>query len=500
MYLISICLFIFCISTIPVNAQIPDNPVFTSHADVGDIQEKGDLEYNSSKQTFTITGGGANIWAEEDAFHFAWKKMSGNFILRSRVKFLGEGEVAHRKTGWMVRASQDADSRYVDAVVHGDGLTSMQFRKNKDGTTKEITLDIENPAVIQLEKQGDKYIMGAAKCGGPMIYSDTLELSLSGELYAGVVMCSHKKGITEKARYSNVRITVPENETSDVNSRLEILDVETHERKVIYTTQNLIEAPNWSRDGEHLIYNSDGKLYKIATEGENPEQINTDFAESLNNDHGLSFDGKKLAISHHDEEKGGSRIYVLPSSGGTPEPITPKVPSYWHGWSPDGKYLVYTARRNNAYNIYKIPASGDGEEIQITDHSMLDDGPEYSPNGTYIYMCSSRTGTMQTWRMKPDGSDLEQLTYDKYNDWFPHVAPANNKLVFVSYPPEIGAEDHPRHKQVMLRSLHPSARKKPETLCHVYGGQGTINVPSWSPDGTKVAFVSYTFPGGDDYD
>ncbi|MGC9341777.1 MAG: DUF5050 domain-containing protein, partial [Bacteroidales bacterium] len=208
-----------------------------------------------------------------------------------------------------------------------------------------------------------------------------------------------------------------------------------------------------------------------------------------NNDHVLSFDGKMMGISHHSEEdNGNSMIYILPAEGGIPEKITQKGPSYFHGWSPDGKYLTYTGGRDGNYDIYKINIE-DKNEIRLTDAKALDDGSEYSPDGKYIYFNSARTGTMQIWRMKPDGSEQEQLTFDSYNDWFPHISPDGKTMVFISYLPEIAAEDHPFYKYVYIRKMSTEGGKA-EVIARFYGGQGTINVHSWSPDGKKIAFVT----------
>ena len=222
-------------------------------------------------------------------------------------------------------------------------------------------------------------------------------------------------------------------------------------------------------------------------------EINTGFAVNNNNDHVLSFDGKLLGISDHSENPDNqSLIYALPAEGGTPEPITSEAPSYLHGFSPDGEYLVYTAGRNNAehLDIYKISRFS-GEEIRLTDAPGLDDGSEYSPDGRYIYFNSSRTGTMQIWRMKPDGSNQEQMTFDEYNDWFPHVSPDGKWLAFISYKSDIRADDHPFYKQVYIRLMHAGGGE-PEVIAYLYGGQGSMNVHSWSPDGRKIAFVSNT--------
>jgi Tol biopolymer transport system component len=218
-------------------------------------------------------------------------------------------------------------------------------------------------------------------------------------------------------------------------------------------------------------------------------QIPTAFADRNNNDHVLSFDGKMLGISHHSkDDKGVSIVYTVPVEGGTPKKITATGPSYLHGWSPDGKYLVYTASRNGDYDIYRIPAKG-GKEVRLTDAKGLDDGSEYSPDGKFIYFNSVRSGTMQLYRMKPDGSSVEQLTNDEYNNWFPHLSPDGKHIVFLSFMKDVPPGDHPFYKPVYIRMMSVSERK-PKVLAYLYGGQGTINVPSWSPDSRKIAFVS----------
>ncbi len=272
-----------------------------------------------------------------------------------------------------------------------------------------------------------------------------------------------------------------------VNSELCILDITTGNVTTVLHADYHLEAPNWTHDGKYLIFNSDGLLYRIPVKGGKPKKIRTGFADRCNNDHVLSPDGKRIAISHHAEEDNTSKIYVLPLKGGTPELITPKGPSYLHGWSPLKEELAYCAERNGQYDVYTIDMNT-REEVQLTNTPTLDDGPEYSPDGKYIYFNSVRTGTMQIWRMKTDGSEQTQLTFDDYNDWFAHISPDNQWMVFVSYQPEV--EGHPANKDVMLRKM-PVSGGKPEVLLKLFGGQGTMNVPSWSPDSKRFAFVRY---------
>ena len=313
-------------------------------------------------------------------------------------------------------------------------------------------------------------------------------------LFACGQKSTEKKTSTEASTETTTEATSPKDSSvsKTLVAHLEILNIETGARQEVYNSTTHFEAPNWTSDGKYLVFNSLGKLYKIAVEkGSQPIEINSDFATDCNNDHLLSPDGKQIAISHHIKENHDSKIYVLPFEGGTPQLVTPKGPSYLHGWSPDGKRLAYCADRDGDYNVFTIGVNG-GEEIQLTDSKGLDDGPEYSPDGKYIYFNSVRTGTMQIWRMKPDGSEETQITFDDKNDWFAHPSPDNTKLVFVSYDKSVPAGSHPPNKDVEIRMLK-IGEKEPTTLLPLFGGQGTMNVPSWSADSKRIAFVRYEF-------
>jgi Tol biopolymer transport system component len=433
------------------------------------------------------------MWAGRDEFHFAWRRLKGNFILTTRATFVGKGVELHRKIGWIVRSTLDADSPQASVVLHGDGLTSLQFRATNGAATQETRSTVKAPDVLQLERKGNSYIMSVAHFGDTFT-SEQVSLDLGDEVYLGLFVCSHNKDVTEKAVFDNVRITVPVKDNfvpyrDYIGSNLEVMDVADGNRRIIYTAPDSFQAPNWTRDGKALIYNRNGRLYRFDLSSKTSESIDTAFATNNNNDHVLSFDGKTLAISNHSKEDGNASIvYTVPVTGGTPRRITAKGPSYLHGWSPDGKYLIYTAGRDNEYDIYKISASG-GEETNLTNTKGLDDGPEYTPDGRYIYFNSTRSGTMQIWRMKPDGSKQEQVTDDEFNNWFPHISPDGKWIVFISFMKDVNPTDHPFYKHVYIRMM-PINEVKPRVIAYVYGGQGTINVPSWSPDSKKIAFVS----------
>jgi Tol biopolymer transport system component len=468
--------------------------IFAGNTDVGNPLKKGSVVYDDTQQQYVIEGSGTNMWTNHDEFQFVWQRISGNFIATARASFIGKGVEQHRKIGWIVRSSLDADAAQVSVVLHGDGLTSLQFRKSKGANVEEFRLEISGPDILQLERKGDTYTLSAAHFGD--VFGDPKQVSIDfgNEVYVGLFVCSHNKDVIEKAMFDNVRITRPAPDNfvpyrDYIGSDLEIMDVASGQRSIIYTASDSFQAPNWTKDGRALIFNRNGRLYRFDLQAKQPAAIETGFATSNNNDHVLSFDGRMIAISNHSKDDGNASIvYTLPVNGGVPRRITAKGPSYLHGWSPDGKYLVFTGGRDNEFDIYKIPSTG-GEEINLTKSPGLDDGPEFTPDGKYIYFNSTRSGTMQIWRMKPDGTNPEQITNDEYNNWFPHISPDGKWIVFLSFLKDVNPNDHPFYKHVYIR-LMPFNDAKPRVIAYVYGGQGTINVPSWSPDSKRIAFVS----------
>jgi Tol biopolymer transport system component len=470
--------------------------MFDGNEDVGNPLLKGAATYNPATQEYNMECGGKNMWGNDDQFRFLWKKIKGDFIISATIRFIGKGTDPHRKIGIIARNELTANSPYADACVHGDGLTSLQFRKTDTSQTEQVVL-LSNPVHIELQRMGNTFTFFAAS-PGENYKSASKELVLNEEVYAGLFICSHNENVLEKAVFSNVRIIIPAAKDfrpyrDYIGSHIEVMDVFSGHRKILYSAPNSLQAPNWTTDGKHLIYNSEGLLYKLDLSDNSVSKLNTGFANQNNNDHVISFDGKQLAISNHVGEKRISTLFTLPVTGSDkPVQITSADSghSYLHSWSTDGKKLIFTGQRKNQYDIWAIDIATK-KETQLTNTPTLDDSPEYSPDGKWIYFNSVRTGTMKLWRMKPDGSNQEQVTFDEYNDWFPHFSPDGKWIVYLSYPKEINPTDHPWYQKIYLR-LMPASGGVPKNIAYVYGGQGTINVPSWSPDSKRIAFVSNT--------
>ncbi len=487
--------------------------IFDGSADVGHPKNAGSSKYDPAGQVYQMTGSGYNIWFNRDEFQFLYKKINGDFILTADFAFEGQEGNGHRKMGWMIRESLADDAASYNACTHGDGLTVLQWRPLKGAFMRDPQEEIFYPKkvifkTLQLERVGKLITMRVANWGEPLQEVGSTEMfAMKDSVFAGLYICSHDSDKVESARMWNVRIDKPvENkyfpnpaerpqgqQIGELGCRLEVMDVATGHRKIIHESQGKFEAPNWMPDGKRLLFNERGSLYTIPVDGGTPEKVNTGSLSKLNNDHGISFDGKMLAISHHLDglPGGGSTVYVLPLSGGEPKQVTRQTPSYWHGWSPDGKEVAVVGQRDGStvYNLYKVNVAT-GKETALTKNTTGHvDGAEYSPDGRYIYYNANPTGTMQIWRMNADGTSPQQLTFDEKHNWFPHVSPDGKWMVYISFPPDIQPDGHPSYKRVTL-NLMPVKGGAPKVIAYLYGGQGTLNVNSWSPDSKRIAFVS----------
>ena len=477
---------------------------FEAHGDVGETPQKGNAEFAGGE--VRITGGGANIWGTADAFHYVWKKMSGDVSFTADAHFIGAGAVAHRKATLMIRQGLGPDSSYADVALHGDGMTSLQFRPSAGAKTQEVkqavSSDLSAPVRLRIERRGDTFTMFAGKPGEPLTPTGPATVALRDPVYVGLAVCSHDASVLETAVFTNVTMQVLPAPAQRYRSRISIYDLRDKSIRTLYQADQVYEAPNWSPDGKYLLSNSGGRLYRIPVDGDKatPEVVNIDSSLRLNNDHAPSPDGKLIAFSASSPASRQSQVYVSSADGSNARAIVTATPSYFHGWSPDGRYLAYVhqhAGPNGApanYDIFRVPAAG-GEPEQLDSNPAYDDGPDYSPDGKWIYFNSDRSGGWDLWRIPADGASpndqkAKQITKDELEDWFPHPSPDGKWLVFLSFP--AGTKTHnDKLPGVQLRMLPLAESARLQVLTTFFGGQGTINVNSWSPDSTRFAFVIY---------
>ncbi|MES2444652.1 MAG: hypothetical protein V4574_17645 [Pseudomonadota bacterium] len=486
-------------------AQTPKPGIFDAGQDIGEVAFKGSVAVDPAG-TYRLTASGANIWGEKDAFHYVWTRRSGDLHIAADVNFIGQGTDPHRKGGLMIRQNLTAGSPYADVMLHGDGMISLQYRTVQDGPTWQIIAASKGPGRIRLEREGDFVTFSVPGPDGRLRHAGgSFRIAFQAPYYVGLALSAHNNTLTESATFANVEMAVPSlayvpdtGYPAKVESSLEVIDVGgVQSRRIVRQFDGKIEAPNWTRDGKELVYNSNGRIWRVPVEGGEPVAVNTGANIKNNNDHGLSPNGQTLIISDQSEPDNLSRIWLLPLAGADkPRSVVsdPQARSYWHGWSPDGGTIAYVrvGANDDSYDIYAVDLKT-GARRPLVVGPGSDDGPEWSPDGQWLYFNSTRSGAMQIWRAKPDGSNPEQVTRDPdFRDWFPHFSPDGKWIVFVSFGLDVALTDHPPNRSdVMLRIMPADGSAPPVVLTRLFGGQGTINVPSWSPDSKSVAFVSY---------
>ena len=341
---------------------------FESHGDIGQNPKTGSVVFDRAKGEYRITGGGANIWGAEDALHYVWKRVSGDLSLSAELQFEGTGTDPHRKAVLMVRQDLSPGSAYADIAVHGDGLTSLQFRPSSGSPTEEIRSTVSSPRKIRIERRGNQFTISAAKPGELNFSAGPQTVPLTDPVYVGIGVSSHNAGVLETAVFSNVVFQ----QQRRYRSKVMILDVGNRTSSQVYQADGVIEAPNWSRDGKYLLLNTGGDLYRLPLAGDGKlDKITLEGGPyRCNNDHDLSFDGKRLAFSASSPSSRQSQVYVANADGTGVQLRTPAAPSYFHGWSPDGKWLAFVGQRNGKFELFRVPSSGGTEERLTLQRSL----------------------------------------------------------------------------------------------------------------------------------
>ena len=469
--------------------------MFEGESDIGPVAHSGSAQYDESTKRYRVSASGANMWAAADEFHFVWKKvMPRDVSITASISILTAAGNAHRKGVLMMRQSLDADSAYVSATLHGDGLASLQSRPEKGGYSYEVQSNVGKPHTLRLSHQGEYAYLWVGDSATNLKFSGgSMRMKWSEPFYIGIGACAHDKDELVDVAFEQVRVdlSVASSKTTRF-STLEVVPFPTGDRRAIYAAQGSLRGPTWGHTGSSLIVSHDGRFERVPmAAGQAPERLeiaNTPYpCESFQ---GVSPDGKHLAITCG--EKPSVYVVALDAKVLDAKRITHKIPTIWHAWSPDSKTLLYGLERRGKRDFDSIPAEGGGKEIRITSNGVSGN-PEYSRDGKFIYFNSdSANGTMQVWRMPAKGRGTpEQVTSDEFNNWYPHFSPDGQRILLLSCPKEV--KGPPEDRYVQLRVYTPETKRFQVVARILIGGRGTVDSPAWSPDGKKIAFVSYQF-------
>jgi TolB protein len=481
--------------------------LFEGQTDVGSVTPPGSANYDRAARTYTLTSAGANTWYHVDDFHFLWKKVSGDMALTADVSFpptsYAHEPNPHRKGILMFRQTLDAGGVYADVGAHGSGLVALQYRRERGANSQDIELNIDAPRTIRLEKRGDSFTLLLSMAGEPMHQvGAAITLHLKQPFYVGLGAVSHDVDTTDKVIFSHVTLQplppTPKTAKYTLYSTLQTIQIEDQFRRsmMIRTVPLSIQSVNWAPDGKSIYAYEDGNVEKIPyldpAAGGTPQLIDTGQLIDCGGNYGLSPDGKSLAMTCADTRGGTHQVYLLPADGGgTPRRLTSgTVASYFHAWSPDSQNIAFTRGSADRADIFTVSAAG-GAESRLT-HDTLNDGPDYSPDGKFIYFDSSRSGITQIWRMAPDGSAAEQLTDDEHLNSSPHVSRDGRTIAFLSQPVGSGAGIGPAAIRIMA-----TGDGLIRTVVDFQGYRNSFSTYGWG-DSNHLAFVSYQWlPTGD---
>lgn len=380
-------------------AQQPrDLGPFTSISDVGDVARQSLVTYDRSSGIYFISAAGENIWGEHDAFGFVWREMKGDASIGARVHFMGRSAEPHRKAGVMLRQSLEPDSVYVDAVVHGDGLTSLQYRAVTGGPTREIQCAQETPTALRLEKRGDYIQLFASNEDG--VYSATgcmIRLALGKKFLAGLAACAHDKHGFETARFSSVTVGLPPERRTVRISAIEMVPVDSLNRRILWYSSGRLEVPSFTARGDAICFREAGLVKKLSLAGRSePVAVAGDDLAACETAARPISAGQRVV---HRVQGNHAQIWLIPDDG-KDRPLTHGPGNHWQPrLAPDAVSFAFLS--SDARAVDGKPAAGDYLLVQQPlsggDQRVLAEfygGPgslgiaPWSPDGTLLVFVS----------------------------------------------------------------------------------------------------------------
>lgn len=483
----------------PARGQASALALFQAESAIGAVVPAGSARYDANRHVYIIASAGANTWYHVDHFNYLWTRASGDLALTARISFpprhYSHDPNPHRKGVLMFRQSLAPGSAYVDAALHGVGLTALQYRRELGANTPDIELTINAPQTLRLEKRGDVFTLYVSQAGEPLHQvGASIRVQLRAPFYVGLGALSHDAQTTDVIEFSRVSLErlqpVPVGAKRTLYSTLQTIEFTNQYRRavVIRSVPAYMQSADWAPDGKSILVYEDGRIERIPyltpDGGGPPQPIAVDGLAGCSGNFGLSPDGKLLAVSCSKVAGGLHRVYLLPADGGVPRQLTKGAEaSFFHAWSPDGKTVAFTRGSAAHADIFTIAAAG-GPETRLT-HDTINDGPVYTPDGQYIYFDSSRSGTTQIWRMRADGSEAEQMTDDDFLNSSPHISPDGSTLAFLSQPR--GRDDS--FGPAVLRVMRFDDGLI-QNVVELRGDRGSFSMQPWG-NAKRFAFITY---------
>jgi catechol 2,3-dioxygenase-like lactoylglutathione lyase family enzyme len=483
--------------------------LFEAQSDVGTVVPAGTGSFDSRTGTYTLTAAGANTWYHIDNFHYLWKKVAGDFVLTADIAFpqvsYRHQPDPHRKGILMFRQTLDAGGKYVGAAWHGSGLTALQFRRERGANAEDVEINAAAPTTARIEKRGDVFTLFLSMRGEPLHQvGASVTLHLEEPFYVGLGALSHDLNTTDTIEFSHVTLQAPSPMPAPLAlySTLQTISINDQFRRamVIRSVPGYAQSANWAPEGKQIYLHEAGHIERVPCldppAGGPPQTVSTGTLLGCSGNFGLSPDGKLLAVSCAETQGGQHDVYVIPADGAASAGAARKVTSgaassYFHAWAPDSHAIAFTRGRAAKADIFTTSLDG-GPERRLTSDT-INDAPDYTPDGKWIYFDSSRSGATQIWRMKPDGTAAEQITDDDYINSSPHVSPDGKTVAFLSQvasnPPREPAPDGSDILPTALRVIG-SADGLIRTVARFQGSRGSFSMYGWG-DVTHLAFVSY---------